>query len=578
MRFLLFLFSSAVVLSAQALTAVDTANAAAQKPKARLEGHVLNASTGEALRKANLHLFMIQSLSAGPAPQPMPQFVVSSDAEGKFAFEDLEPGRYTLNADRTGFVRQSYGARGPNSAGTNLTLDSGQEIKDVVFKLVPQGTISGRVVDEDGDPVEGAWVAIYRYSYVRGHRELQISGTANTQADGAFLIAHLATGRYYLSVDDRRNMNGSQWERYGGKGPEMGYATTFFPNSSDAASAAPVDVSAGSDVRGVEIQLRKSPLFHISGKLAGTTSQSMWLNLSEKIEGRTAWSPPRNATVRRDGLFSFNHAAPGNYIIEGQMISNQGFATSPPQIVHLAITVTDHNIDNLVISPVAGPEVSGNVKVEGWDSLQPPQSPQASASPPAGAPTSVQLVSASGESRFGVPFQNVNDDGTFQLRGIRPDKYRVQVNNLPDGTYVKSIHFAGEEVIKTGLDLSSGSGGQIEIILSPNAADVAGVVHKENGDAATGVRVTIWSPNDPDLLKTANTDQNGAFKIRNLGPGEYRIAAWEDVEFGLLQDPDFRARFDGKATTLKLAENAHETPEVKLIAKEESDAEAEKVK
>jgi hypothetical protein len=90
--------------------------------------------------------------------------------------------------------------------------------------------------------------------------------------------------------------------------------------------------------------------------------------------------------------------------------------------------------------------------------------------------------------------------------------------------------------------------------------------------------VTLWSPGDPDLLKTANTGQNGAFKMQNLAPGEYRIAAWEDAEFGLLQDPDFRARFDAKATPLELAENAHETPEVKLIAKEESDAEAEKIK
>lgn len=184
----------------------------------------------------------------------------------------------------------------------------------------------------------------------------------------------------------------------------------------------------------------------------------------------------------------------------------------------------------------------------------------------------------SGETRYGWPEVNVNDDGTFRIQNVGPDNYRVQVNNLPDGTYLKSIHLAGEDITKSGLDMTSGSSAQLEVLLSPNASDVSGVVHRENGDSATGVRVTLWSPSDPDLLKTANTDQNGAFKIRNLGPGEYRIAAWEDAEFGLSQDPDFRTRFDSRATTMKLSENEHETTEVKLIGKEDSDAEAQKVK
>jgi len=162
MRSFSSLLFSAAVIYAQVSTPVDTASAPPAQPKARLEGHVLSQTTGEPLRKANLHLAMLQRLGVGPANSQMPRYVVSSDAGGKFAFEDVEAGRYSLSADRAGYVRQNYGARAANSGGTNLTLDSGQEIKGIVLKLVPQGVISGRVVDEDGDPMGSGFVELYR--------------------------------------------------------------------------------------------------------------------------------------------------------------------------------------------------------------------------------------------------------------------------------------------------------------------------------------------------------------------------------------------------------------------------------
>lgn len=312
---------------------------------------------------------MIQSLTASPLAQPR---LISSGAEGKFAFEDLDPGRYSLSAGRTGFVHQSYGARGPNSSGTNLTLASSQEIEDIVFKLVPQGTISGKVVDEDGDPVEGASVGVYRYQYVRGHRQMQPFDWQTVHPDGTFLFAHLAPGRYYLSSDDGRNSGGPEFERYAGKGTEVGYTMTFVPGESDAASAAPIDVVSGGDVRGIEIRLRKSPLFHISGKLVGAPSSAPWLYLLEKFDGRSgALRTSSSGPVRRDGTFVFNHVAPGTYTIQ-----TLSYEASNPRMAYAVVTVGDHDIENLVIAMTAGPEVSGTVKVVGWHSLQ--ASPSAS--------------------------------------------------------------------------------------------------------------------------------------------------------------------------------------------------------
>jgi hypothetical protein len=115
--------------------------APAQDDRAAIEGQVLNGVTGEPLKKAVLTLQII-----GIRGQPM---VTVTDASGQFAIQNIDPGRYLLSAERNGFVRQSYGSRSPNRPGTTLTIERGQRVADIVIKLMPQGVITGRILDED---------------------------------------------------------------------------------------------------------------------------------------------------------------------------------------------------------------------------------------------------------------------------------------------------------------------------------------------------------------------------------------------------------------------------------------------
>ena len=92
------------IVDPQAAPAPDTA-----KPKADcvIKGQVLNAVTGEPLRKARVELSKSEARQ-GPRERDV-------DATGHFEFRGVEPGRYMLNASRTGFVTQSYGSRKPAS-------------------------------------------------------------------------------------------------------------------------------------------------------------------------------------------------------------------------------------------------------------------------------------------------------------------------------------------------------------------------------------------------------------------------------------------------------------------------------
>src|SRR5258708_3228479 len=133
-----------------------------------------------------------------------------------------------------------------------------------------------------------------------------------------------------------------------------------------------------------------------------------------------------------------------------------------------------------------------------------------------------------------------NADGTFEMHDLGPERYRVKVNALADGIYVKSIHFGNEDVTKGILDLTSGTGGVIDVKLSQNAADVSATVHN--------------------------------------APGEYRICAWEEVDRGLVSDPEFRSHFDSRSVVVKLSEGSHENSDVALLSRDAIEVEAAKVR
>jgi uncharacterized surface anchored protein len=97
-----------------------------------------------------------------------------------------------------------------------------------------------------------------------------------------------------------------------------------------------------------------------------------------------------------------------------------------------------------------------------------------------------------------------------------------------------------------------------------------------------GIFVTLWTPGVPaegvqDFIRTAATDVNGQFKFANLPPGDYRIAAWEQIEPGLATIPEFRIKFESKAAVVKLDENAHEKIEAPLIPHDAIETEAAKL-
>jgi hypothetical protein len=186
------------------------------------------------------------------------------------------------------------------------------------------------------------------------------------------------------------------------------------------------------------------------------------------------------------------------------------------------------------------------------------------------------------EDGFPVPPTRMQDDGTFELRGIAPARYLVNIGGVPQGMYVQSIRFGGQDVTRTPMDLTSATSGELEVLLSKNAAEVSGTVRNANAEAMGGVMVTMWPktpvPDNPLYgVRSTNTDQNGGFRFANLAPGDYLLAAWEEIEQGLQNNPAFLRSFDARAAEVKLNESSSGTAEPRWITREAAAAELAKL-
>jgi hypothetical protein len=190
-----------------------------QSATASIEGIVTRVDTGAPVAGAQVTLTVLNPLAlatlggadpatilaaqpAQPVAQtPPPQIPpVTSDSEGKFAFKNLAGGAYNILVVANGFVRHQYGQRSVNGQGAPFVLATNQNMKDMALKLTPGGTVSGRIIDENGQPALGIPVQLLRAVYSNQGRGYQAVGTTAADDRGQYRMFGVPPGKYYLSI------------------------------------------------------------------------------------------------------------------------------------------------------------------------------------------------------------------------------------------------------------------------------------------------------------------------------------------------------------------------------------------
>jgi uncharacterized protein (DUF2141 family) len=510
---------------------------------------------------------------------------VVTDDQGAFVFRALPPGRYTLTAQKAAHLKNNYGAKRPGRPGSSIVLTAGQQLTGLNFSLPPGGVIAGTLRLESGEPMPNTQVlAIPIEQATTGGR---YTGNVEFVSDdqGAFRIYGLTPGTYLLAAlpsvgrGEVETRTEAQYEAIARQMtqaaarpipiaaevpteiPDLrGYAPTYFPGTPVVTNATPITVAAGEVKDGVDIPITMFRMSTVSGTIIGTDGRpAQAVQLSAEPIGPPlpflATSSVRANRPDAQGRFTMSNMPPGSYRIivraGGVTLSPDGATSSISTSAQTEWATTDvqvsgENIDGISLVLQPGLTFEGQVAMENG--------------PPGGlkgANITIQPVNALGQAAdSGMVFlssaprsASVQTDGSFKVAGIQPGRYDVTVRapGLGATWVIRSIVAGGRDVRDAPLTFEQGSISGATITLSNQRSEVAGTLTAASGVAAGDHYVVIfasdkslWHPTSP-RVRMVRPGADGAFSVRDLPAGDYRIAALTDVEDSELRSPAFLA-------------------------------------
>jgi hypothetical protein len=521
---------------------------------ATVEGFVVRAGTNEPISRVRVTAFKMTGPNGAqipPGPRPAIPPVIT-DSQGHFIFKDLDPGSYLLIAQRNGFARQEYGGRAPGRPGSPLNVVAGQTLTDLVFHLIPGGTISGRVADATGEPLAGMAVQLVKpyYSYDFGKRTFQVIDSARTNDRGEYRIYWITPGRYYLSVGPNTG-----FAPYPNANAiiEPGYVLTYYPGTTDPSTAEAIEVQPGAELSTIDFTLNQQPLFRVRGRVFDSRTGQFPPNANVAVFGRSPEqfsfsAGPRNNSAA-DGTFEIRDVPPGSYWVRAVASDPRlGSSAGEPARIYaqVAVDVSGGDIENVSLPLTSGFQIQGRVVLDGGSPAALPDIERANV-----------VLLHDGSIPIGAPQRQLKKDGLFTLEGIAPGEYRIDVRPKPANTFIESIRL-GQTDVSVGLTISGPVSDPLEIVLSNRGGMIDGAIVDKDQKPMPGIQAVLL-PDQRDrreFYRFANTDQNGHFTMRTIAPGDYKLFAWEDAEPGAYNDPEFLRKYEALATPVTISESA----------------------
>jgi hypothetical protein len=492
------------------LAVVTTLQLAAQPPGSgepvptgfQINGMLVDANTGQPIRRARVAIASVTERDNFTT--------IMTREDGRFSFINVAAGKYTLTAQARGYLLQSFNQH--DQFSSSVVVGPNLESTDLLFRLPPDGAISGVVVDEAGEPVRDAQVLLYVTGPSGGFQTTRSRNRTATNDEGAYHFGHLAPGRYLVAAAARpwyaqnRPARGAAQDTIVSDPSseaqlDVAYPVTFSGGATDEAEAAPIVLGRGNKVT-ADIILQPVPALHV--RLPRDDSdQSGFTSVELSLFGA--------GIGNRVGGFSQNteesvSLAPGRYSLRH----------FPPNGKGIADTLREVDIN----SSGEIDKSQGNVNVPVSAKLQ---------FDPGTAPDQVFLELLNKKSRQSFSARMAKDGEAVFQPDLAPGSYEISLNT-GSGIYVKSISASGATVTGRTVEIRPGSPVKLAVSAATGEGEVKGTALR--GGKPFGGAMVVLVPADPShnqvLFRRDQSDTDGTFTLAAVVPGAYTLLAIEN--------------------------------------------------
>jgi len=488
---------------------------------ASISGRVLAADTGAPLADA---FVMISAQPArGAAPRPRLHQTTQSDDRGRYTFTDLPAGSFALVATppmhKAMYLSPAMSFR-PEPPRLVIEVADGEARTDVDIALDRAGVLSGRVLDEAGQPMEGVRVqALIRDP--RSEHLITPGRSQDTDDYGRFRIYGLPGGEYLVQAEVR-DMGGPPADRDPAR---RSYVATYYPGTTNENEAPRLALHAGEEIGGLDLRLVRERTFAISGVVLdsqGRPAPGAQVMLAHQAAGNSSSVGHQAAP---DGTFSFSRLAPGEYALAAYPSSGNGWDPPEEGVMDARVTVTAADVESVTLAMRPGVTLRGQVET-------------AAGSLPSFEPTDLNVVLMPPAELFGGRPQQVSLDEAWRFTAEHVlGRVLVQlIGRMPRGWFLQSVLLGNRDVTDEPLDLTSAPpDATVRLVLNNRPAVLVGHVSDAAGRPAASAGILVF-PSDfarrnrqTNRIRFAMSRDEGTYVVTMLPPGEYMVLALDQL-------------------------------------------------
>src|SRR5215470_9282757 len=232
-----------------------------QSATSRIAGTIVSSLDGSPLARARVSIFETSNRTNSVS-------LITSE-NGHFEFPGLKSGKFSLQGTKRGFLTAAYDQHEQYS--TAIVTGAGLDTEHLVLRLTPLATLSGKVLDESGDPVRHAQVFLYRENKGAGLNRISSADSSPTDDQGSYEFPSLMPGNYFLSVEAKPwyavhpvslTPDGTPNRPVVQPSLDVSYPVTYYNGATEADSAVPISVKAADHVQ-IDVQLNPVPSLHL---------------------------------------------------------------------------------------------------------------------------------------------------------------------------------------------------------------------------------------------------------------------------------------------------------------------------